>query len=127
MSNVVDAMTVSVVENITTKEELTKEDFSFFAHFDIVFVRILYRFYGSVTNPVDGDINCYNVQQLHQILNKEGLRITIEGLRKKLDFLVKLGFLEKVATYPRVYMPLKDIEGIERIQKKIEQLKQIFL
>lgn len=119
-------------ENIATKEEtnkndLTKDDFSFFAHFDITLVRILHRFYGSATNPINGDINCYTVYQLQQLLSKEGLKVTIGGLRKKLEFLVRVGFLEKVTTYPRVYMPVKDINSIERIQKKISRLREIFL
>lgn len=115
------------VEKITTKEEIKKEDFSFFAQFDIVLVRVLQKFYGSVINPLSNEINCYNTYQLQQTLNKDGLKITTSGLRKKLNFLVKLGFLEKVNTYPRIYMPVRNADGIEKIQKKINQLKEIFL
>jgi hypothetical protein len=124
----VSVMSIPSVENTTaTKEEINKDDFSFFAQFDIMLVRILQKFYGSVINPMSEDISCYNIHQLQQNLSKEGLKITTGGLRKKLNFLVKLGFLERVETYPRIYIPLRKVDGIERIQGKINRLKQIFL
>jgi hypothetical protein len=106
---------------------LTKEDFSFFANFDIITVRILQKFYTSSLNPLNNDVNCFYVQQLHKILVGEGLKINIESLRKKLEFLVKIGFIEKVNTYPRIYIPLRDVEKIKKIQSKIGRLKEMFL
>ena len=107
--------------------ELTKEDFSFFANFDIITVRIIQKFYGAGIGALNGDVNCYHVQQLHSVIKSEGLQIGVEGLRKKLEFLVRIGFLEKVHTYPRIYMPLKHADAIKKIQTKVEQLKRIFL
>ena len=109
------------------KKELTRDDFSFFADFDIITVRILQKFYGGGFVQNDGPLNTFYVQQLHLVLNKEGLKIGMEGLRKKLEFLVRIGFLEKVKTYPRIYMPIRYVEGIKKIQFRIEQLKKIFL
>jgi hypothetical protein len=109
------------------KSKLTKEDFSFFANFDIVTVRILQKFYSSSLDPLNKDINCFYVQQLQKILLGEGLKINLESLRKKLEFLVKIGFVEKVDTYPRVYIPLRDVEKIKKIQNKISKLKEMFL
>jgi hypothetical protein len=109
------------------KTKLTKEDFSFFANFDIVTVRILQKFYTSSLNPLDNDISCFYVKQLQEMLASEGLKINLESLRKKLEFLVKIGFIEKVKTYPRVYIPLRDVEKIKKIQGKISRLKEIFL
>ncbi len=107
--------------------ELTKEDFSFFSNFDIITVRIIQKFYGSGIGALNSDVNCFHVQQLHFILKGEGLQIGTEGLRKKLEFLVRIGFIEKVNTYPRIYMPLKHVDAIQKIQTKVEQLKRIFL
>lgn len=117
---------ISLQQNIENKQ-LTKEDFSFFVNFDIITVRIIQKFYGSKVDPVGGNVNCYYVQQLHKILNAEGLKIGLEGLRKKLEFLVKIGFIEKINTYPRLYMALRDIEKIKKIQIKIAKLRQLFL
>jgi len=119
--------TPSIPEEPVEMRVPTKEDFSFFSNFDIITVRIIQKFYGSSIDPLNGNINCFHVLQLHSLLKGEGLSIGIEGLRKKLEFLVKVGFLEKVNTYPRIYMPLKHVEEIQRIQTKIEQLKKIFL
>src|SRR3972149_2127151 len=119
--------TPSIPEEPVEMRVPTKEDFSFFSNFDIITVRIIQKFYGSSIDPLNGNINCFHVLQLHSLLKGEGLSIGIEGLRKKLEFLVKVGFLEKVNTYPRIYMPLKHVEEIQKIQTKIEQLKKIFL
>jgi hypothetical protein len=109
------------------KTKLTKEDFSFFANFDIITVRILQKFYTSSLNPLNDEISCFYVKQLQEILASEGLKINLESLRKKLEFLVKIGFIEKVNTYPRIYIPLRDVEKIKKIQGKISKLKEIFL
>ena len=107
--------------------ELTKEDFSFFANFDIITIRIIQKFYGNGVAPLSDQVSCFHVHQLHSTLKSEGLHIGVEGLRKKLEFLVRIGFIEKVNTYPRIYMPLKHVDAIEKIQQKVEQLKRIFL
>lgn len=104
-----------------------KRDLSFFSNFDVITLRIINKFYGNGIGPINGDLNSYYIQQLHTTLSKEGLKISVEGLRKKLDFLVKIGFLEKVKTYPVIYMPRKDIEAIEKIQIIMENLKKILV
>ena len=121
------ATNVLETNNIERVSELSKEDFSFFANFDITTVRIIQKFYGNSIGSLSSEINCYHVQQLHSVLKSEGLMIGVEGLRKKLEFLVRIGFLEKVSTYPRIYMPLKHADAIEKVQKRVEQLKRIFL
>jgi hypothetical protein len=123
-------MSEEVITKFETKEseeKLTKDDFAFFANFDIITVRILQKFYTSSLDPLDDNVNCFYVQQLQKILSNEGIKINLESLRKKLEFLVKIGFIEKVHTYPRVYMPLRDIEKIKKIQIKINKLKEMFL
>lgn len=123
-----DEPTIKIVMSANLeKKELTRDDFSFFADFDIITVRILQKFYGGGFIQQNEPLNTFYVQQLHLVLNKEGLRIGIEGLRKKLEFLVRIGFLEKINTYPRIYMPIRHIDGIKKIQFRIEQLKKIFL
>jgi hypothetical protein len=113
--------------NISVEKNI-KDDFSFFASFDITMIKIIQKFYGDGLDPVSGNLNTFCTQQLYRLLREEGLKISLEGLRKKLDFLVKIGFLEKVKTYPRIYMPVNSIEKIERIQLTIQKLKQfIFL
>jgi len=112
MSDDSKVMGISIEKNLQSTE-----DFSFFINFDVIMIRIIQKFYGNGVNPIYGDLNSFYIQQLHLNLNREGLKISLEGLRKKLDFLVKIGFLEKVNTYPRIYMPLKDIEGIKKLKK----------
>ncbi len=115
-------ISISIEKNIEKQE-----DISFFASFDLITLKIIQKFYGNDLNPINGDLNSYCIQQLHQALNREGVRLSLEGLRKKINFLVKIGILEKVDTYPRIYMPLKDIEGIKKIQSILEKLKQFLL
>ena len=108
-------------------QKLTISDLSFIAHFDIIVVRILQKFYGKSIDPVNGEMNSYDVQRLRKLLAKDGLKISVEGLRKKLDMLVRLGFLEKIRTYPRIYTPVRDIENIRNIQLKINKIRKILL
>ena len=108
-------------------QKLTSSDLSFIAHFDIIMVRVLQKFYGKSIDPVNGEMNSYDIQRLRKILIKDGLKISVEGLRKKLDMLVRLGFLEKVMTYPRIYTVVKDIENIKNIQLKINRIRKILL
>lgn len=110
-----------------TDQKLSDSDLSFIAHFDIIMVRILQKFYGKSIDPVNGEINSYDIQRLEKLLAKDGLKISREGLRKKLDMLVKLGFIEKVMTYPRIYTPVRDIENIKKIQLKISKIREILL
>jgi len=114
-------------ENLPETKNLEPLDLSFLAHFDLIMIRILQKFYGKAVDPVNGEINSYDVQRLKKVLEKEGLKITTEGLRKKLDLLVRLGFLVKIPTYPRIYTVPKDYEQIKKIQEKIEKLKQVLL
>lgn len=127
MDNQTEYVASNSIEQINELSKLTREDFSFFSNFDVITVRIIQKFYGTAIAPVNGDVNCFHVQQLHSALKSEGLQIGLEGLRKKLEFLVRIGFIEKVNTYPRVYMSLKHVDAIEKIQGKVAQLKRIFL
>lgn len=111
----------SVILNFSVPENIGTEISSIITHFDIITVRVLQKFY-KTGRRFPGDVNCYYVSQLHSELRREGLRIEVETLRKRLDTLVKLGFLEKVNTYPRLYMPVKNIEKIRSLIEKVKSL-----
>lgn len=94
---------------------------SFILHLDIIMIRILQKFYR--TNfSFPNDTTCYYVQQLFLELNREGLKIELETLRKRLDLLVKIRLLEKVRTYPRIYMPIRDVERVQKIVTTAQKL-----
>jgi hypothetical protein len=103
-----------------------KPDFTILSKFDVINVKILQKFYGKTIDPLSGEINSYDVKTLHEFLKREGLKINIETLRKRLDNLVALNFLEKINTYPRIYSAVRDIEKIKVIQSKIMLLKSLF-
>jgi len=73
-----------------------KPDFTILSKFDVINVKILQKFYGKTIDPLSGEINSYDVKTLHEFLKREGLKINIETLRKRLDNLVALNFLEKI-------------------------------
>lgn len=110
--------------NVAAQETMQpKELNAFITHFDITTIRILQKFYrNGLSFP--GDTSCYYVQQLHSELNREGLKIEIETVRKRLELLVKLNMLDKVETYPRIYVPVRDVEAV---QKVISQVQEILL
>jgi hypothetical protein len=111
------------------KESLKSEDridFTLLTKFDVINVKILQKFYGKIIDPLSGEINSYDLKTLHEFLKREGIKINIETLRKRLDNLVRLNFLEKVNTYPRIYSAVRDLEKIKTIQSKILMLKSIF-
>jgi hypothetical protein len=108
---------------IKTEEKI---DFTILSKFDVINVKILQKFYGKTIDPFSGEINSFDVKTLHEFLKREGLKINIETLRKRLDNLVALNFLEKVDTYPRIYSAVKDIEKIKIIQSKIMLLRSVF-
>jgi hypothetical protein len=114
--------TLSSLE-IKTEEKI---DFTILSKFDVINVKILQKFYGKTIDPFSGEINSYDVKTLHEFLKREGLKINIETLRKRLDNLVSLNFLEKVDTYPRIYTAVRDLEKIKIIQSKIMLLRSIF-
>jgi len=94
---------------------------SFITHFDITTIRILQKFYkNGMTFP--GDTNCYYVQQLHAELNREGLKIELETVRKRLELLVKMKMLDKVDTYPRIYAPVRNVESVQKIISRIQEI-----
>ncbi|MEM5832084.1 MAG: hypothetical protein QXI09_01945 [Candidatus Aenigmatarchaeota archaeon] len=103
-----------------------KIDFNFILKFDVITIKILQKFYGKDIDPLTNELNSFDLKKLHKILDIEGMKINIETLRKRLDNLVSLGFIEKVDTYPRIYMAVKDIEKIKNIQSKIQLLKSFF-
>jgi hypothetical protein len=108
---------------IKTEEKI---DFTILSKFDVINVKILQKFYGKTIDPFSGEINSFDVKTLHEFLKREGLKINIETLRKRLDNLVALNFLEKVDTYPRIYSAVRDIEKIKIIQSKIMLLRSVF-
>ncbi|MEM3393832.1 MAG: hypothetical protein QXY79_02185 [Candidatus Methanomethylicia archaeon] len=110
---------ISIQEDIKSKKELS----SIFLNFDIIMIRILQKFYFN-GNKFPNDTTCYYVQQLFSELRSDGLQINLETLRKRLDTLVKLNLIEKVDTYPRIYMPVRDIE---RVRELILKVKELFL
>ena len=114
--------TLSSLE-IKTEEKI---DLTILSKFDVINVNILQKFYGKTIDPFSGEINSYDVKTLHEFLKREGLKINIETLRKRLDNLVSLNFLEKVDTYPRIYTAVRDLEKIKIIQSKIMLLRSIF-
>jgi hypothetical protein len=114
--------TLSSLE-IKTEEKI---DLTILSKFDVINVKILQKFYGKTIDPFSGEINSYDVKTLHEFLKREGLKINIETLRKRLDNLVSLNFLEKVDTYPRIYTAVRDLEKIKIIQSKIMLLRSIF-
>lgn len=107
---------VSVQETVENKKEIS----SIFLNFDIITFKILYKFYFNNTQ-FPNDTNCYYLQQLFSELKNEGLLINSETLRKRLESLVKLKLIEKVNTYPRVYMPIRDVEKIKNLLRKVKE------
>jgi len=115
----------STLSSLEIKAE-EKIDLTILSKFDVINVKILQKFYGKTIDPFSGEINSYDVKSLHEFLKREGLKINIETLRKRLDNLVSLNFLEKVDTYPRIYTAVRDLEKIKIIQSKIMMLRSIF-
>jgi len=115
----------STLSSLEIKAE-EKIDLTILSKFDVINVKILQKFYGKTIDPFSGEINSYDVKTLHEFLKREGLKINIETLRKRLDNLVTLNFLEKVDTYPRIYTAVRDLEKIKIIQSKIMMLRSIF-
>ncbi len=99
---------------------------SLIAKFDVITIKILQKFYGKEIDPLTSEINSFDLKRLHRLLEIDGLKINIETLRKRLDNLVSLGFIEKVSTYPRIYSAVRDIEKIKNIQSKISLLRSFF-
>jgi len=85
---------------IKTEEKL---DLTILSKFDVINVKILQKFYGKTIDPFSGEINSYDVKTLHEFLKREGLKINIETLRKRLDNLVALNFLEKIKIFMKSF------------------------
>jgi hypothetical protein len=114
-------------ESSTTSLEIKEKiDLTLLSKFDVINLKILQKFYGKSIDPLSSDVNCYDLETLHHLLKIEGLRINKETLRKRLETLVTLNFIEKIRTYPRIYSAVKDIEKIRNIQSKIAMLRSIF-
>ncbi|MEM5829224.1 MAG: hypothetical protein QW040_00760 [Candidatus Aenigmatarchaeota archaeon] len=108
---------IPIQEDVNTKKKLS----SIFLNFDVVMIRILQKFYFN-NKKFPNDTTCYYVQQLFSELRSEGVQINLETLRKRLDTLAKLNLIEKVETYPRIYMPVRDVEGIRELLLKVKEL-----
>ena len=108
--------------NVAIQETMQpKELNAFITHFDITTIRILQKFYrNGLSFP--GDTSCYYVQQLHSKLNREGLKIEIETVRKRLELLVKLKMLDKVDTYPRIYVPVRDVDAVQKVISRVQEI-----
>lgn len=100
-----------------------KEISSIFLNFDVVMIKILQKFYFG-EKPFPADTTCFYVQQLFSELKSDGLHINLETLRKRLESLVKLNLIDKVDTYPRIYIPVRDSE---RVKELLIKVKKIFL
>ncbi|MEM7826287.1 MAG: hypothetical protein QW451_01485 [Candidatus Aenigmatarchaeota archaeon] len=112
-----DLKSISIQE---LKVEEKKEISSIFLNFDIITLKILHKFYFNDTK-FPNDTNCYYLQQLFSELKSEGFTINSETLRKRLETLVKLKLIEKIDTYPRIYMPVRDVEKIKNLLKKVKE------
>ena len=123
MTNRMDSFIYISAEKSTENkpEGILEELNSFILHLDIIMIRILQKFYKSGLS-FPSDTSCYYVQQLQTELKREGLKIELETLRKRLDTLVKIRLLEKVGTYPRIYMPIRDVEKVQRIVEKVQKI-----
>jgi len=115
----------STINSLEIKS-VEKIDFTILSKFDVINVKILQKFYGKTIDPLSSEINSFDVETLHELLKIEGLKINKETLRKRLENLVSLNFLEKIDTYPRIYTAVRDIEKIKNIQSKITLLRSIF-
>lgn len=122
MSNLESLINVSIEKDIKSKVEDELEELSgFILHLDIIMIRILQKFYRSGLS-FPSDTTCYYVQQLQSELNREGLKMELETLRKRLDTLVRIRLLEKVETYPRIYMPIREVERVQKIVQRVQKL-----
>jgi hypothetical protein len=110
---------VATEQGIVSKKEIS----SIFLNFDVIMIKILQKFYFN-GNSFPADTTCYYVQQLFSELKSDGLQINLETLRKRLENLVKLNLIERVDTYPRIYVPVRDIE---RVRDLLVKVKEVFL
>ncbi|MEM5815193.1 MAG: hypothetical protein QXD89_01755 [Candidatus Aenigmatarchaeota archaeon] len=117
---------ISISSTLFENKTEDKIGLTFISKFDMVTIKILQKFYGKEIDPLTSNLNSFDLKKLHKLLEIEGLKINIETLRKRLETLVNLGFLEKVETYPRIYMSVRDIEKIRNIQSKILALRSFF-
>jgi hypothetical protein len=110
---------ISIQQDVISKKEVS----SIFLNFDVITIKILQKFYFN-GNAFPADTTCYYVQQLFSELRSNGLQIKLETLRKRLESLVGLNLIERVNTYPRIYMPVRDVE---RVRELLEKVKEVFL
>jgi len=115
----------SIINSLEIKS-VEKIDFTILSKFDVINVKILQKFYGKTIDPLSSEINSFDVETLHELLKIDGIKINKETLRKRLENLVSLNFLEKIDTYPRIYTAVRDIEKIKNIQSRITLLRSIF-
>ena len=119
MSTQTSLMNASVQEETESKKEVS----SLFLGFDIITIKILQKFYFN-ENVFPADTTCFYVQQLFSELKSSGLQINLETLRKRLESLVRLNLIDKVDTYPKIYMPVRDVEKIRNL---LVRVKEVFL
>jgi len=84
--------------------------------------RILKKFYFT-GEPFPNDTSPYTLSTLRNELKIMGIKISLEGLRQKLNLWVENGLLEKYKSFVLIYQPIKKIEVIrEIIRKRIKEI-----
>jgi len=109
-------MNDSLQQDVESKKEIS----SIFLNFDVIMIKILQKFYFN-EKVFPADTTCFYVQQLFSDLRSDGLQINLETLRKRLESLVKLKLIEKVDTYPRIYVPVRDVEKVRELLTKVKE------
>lgn len=109
--------------DVLLEEEKDVKVLNIFLNFDVINFKILEKFYFT-PSKFPSDTNCYYLQQLFSELKTEGIDINLETLRKRLEGLVKLGLIEKVKTYPRIYMPVRNVK---KVKEMLNEVKSLFL
>lgn len=110
------------------KKELSKDIKEIFIsmlleRLDFTDILILKKFYLTGKEfPNDVQPYCFPILYNEMKINNN-LKITKEGLRKRLNNLVKIGLIEKIkGTNPSIYLPVRDKEEIVR-----ELIKKFFV
>jgi len=116
MSTQGSLVNVATEQGIVSKKEIS----SIFLNFDVIMIKILQKFYFN-EKVFPADTTCFYVQQLFSDLRSDGLQINLETLRKRLESLVKLKLIEKVDTYPRIYVPVRDVEKVRELLTKVRE------
>ncbi len=100
---------------IFEKQKQQINEISFLDKLDFLDIQILRKFYMTGEEfPNDTKPYCFPILYLELKVNKQ-IKIGMEGLRKRLNNLVKLGLLEKVKhSNPTSYLPVRGKEEFVR-------------